>query len=68
MSYGVGNRHSSDLQLLWLCRMPATTVPIQPLAWEPPYASGEVLKSKKRKEEKKRKAAKNEVMQIFPKA
>ena len=39
MSCGVGHRHSSDL---W-CK-PAATAPIQPLAWEPPYAEGVTLK------------------------
>ena len=38
-----------DPVLLWLwCRL-AAIAPIRPLAWEPPYASGEVLKSKKKK-------------------
>ena len=37
------------LVLLWLrCRLVATA-PIQPLAWEPPYAAGVALKSKKKK-------------------
>ena len=30
----------SDPELLWLWRRPEATVPIQPLAWEPPYAEG----------------------------
>ena len=46
MSCGAGHRHGSDLTLLWLWRRPAATAPIQLLAWEPPYASGAVLKSK----------------------
>ena len=29
-----------DLALLWLWRRPVATAPIQPLAWEPPYAAG----------------------------
>ena len=34
----------SDPELLWLwCRLVATA-PIQPLAWEPPYATGAALK------------------------
>ena len=45
MSCGVGRRRSSDPVLLW-CR-PAATAPIGPLAWEPPYAAGVVLKRKK---------------------
>ena len=46
MSCGVGHRHSLDLALLWpWCSLEATA-PIQPLAWEPPYAAGEALKKK----------------------
>ena len=32
-----------DLALLWLWHRPAATVPIWPLAWEPPYAVGAAL-------------------------
>ena len=36
MSCGVGQRHGSELALLWLwCRLPAVA-PIRPLAWELP--------------------------------
>ena len=37
----------NDLALLWLWRRLAATAPIQPLAWEPPYAAAAALKSKK---------------------
>ena len=44
MNCGVGHGHSLDPELLWLwCRL-AATVPIGPLAWEPPYAMGAALK------------------------
>ena len=44
VSRGVGRRHSSDPALLWLwCRL-AATVPIRPLAWEPPYAADAAIK------------------------
>ena len=44
MSYGVGYRRGSDPVLLWLrCRL-AAVAPIQPLAWNPPYAVGAALK------------------------
>ena len=43
MSCGVGFRHVLDLALLWLWRRPAATVPVRPLAWEPPYATGTAL-------------------------
>ena len=39
----------SDPTLLWLWRRPAAAALIQPLAWEPPYAVGAALKSKKKK-------------------
>ena len=44
MSYGIGLRHSLELALLWLRCWLKTTAPIQPLAWEIPYAVGIVLK------------------------
>ena len=53
MSYSVGRRCGSDPKLLWLWCRPVATAPIRPLAWELPYATDVVLKSKK---EKKRKA------------
>ena len=31
---------SVAMALLWLWRRPVATAPIQPLAWEPPYAAG----------------------------
>ena len=40
MSCGVGCRRGSDPALLCLWRRPVATAPIQPLAWEPPYAAG----------------------------
>ena len=42
------HRRSLDPELLWLwCRL-AATAPIQSLAWEPPYASGEALEKTKK--------------------
>ena len=49
MSCGVGRRHGLDLMLLWLWCRPEATAPIQPLAWEPPYATGAALKRQKTK-------------------
>ena len=40
-------RRGSHLALLWLWHRLAATAPIQPLAWEFPYAEGTALKSKK---------------------
>ena len=40
--------------LLWLWRRLAATALIRPLAWEPPYAKGATLKSKKRKKKRKK--------------
>ena len=48
MNCAVGHRFDLDPKLLWLwlwCR-PAATAPTRPLAWKPPYASGDDLKSK----------------------
>ena len=53
MSCGVGRRHGSDPALLWLWPRPAAIAPIQPLAWEPPYAVGaarEMAKTQQKKE------------------
>ena len=51
MSWDVGHRHSLDLALTRLWHRPEATTPIRALAWEPPYATGKVLKIQKRKEE-----------------
>ena len=53
MICGVGHRHGLDLALLWLWYRLAATVPIRPLAWEPPYDAGMALKGQKDKEKKK---------------
>ena len=46
MSCGVGHSYSSDPVLLWLwCRLAAAAL-IQPLTWEPPYATGAALSKK----------------------
>ena len=55
VSCGVGHRCGSDLALLWLKCRPAATAPIQPLAWETPYAVGVALGKKKKKKKKKKK-------------
>ena len=52
MSRRVGHRHGSDPALLWLCRRPAATALIRPLAWEPPYVSGAALEKTKRQKKK----------------
>ena len=49
MSCGIDHRCSSDPALLWLWCRPAAIAPIQPLAWEPPYASGAAIKRQKTK-------------------
>ena len=45
--------HGLDLVLLWLWYRLAAVAPMWPLAWEPPHASGAILKSKKKKKEKR---------------
>ena len=55
MSCGVGHRRGSDPTLLWLWRGLVAIAPIQPLAWEPPYAAGAALeKVLKKKSDKKK--------------
>jgi len=53
VSCGVGHRRSLDPELLWLWRRPAATVPIRPLAWEPPYAERAALKKDKKIKKKR---------------
>ena len=59
MSCGVGCRRGSDPALLWLWlwlwRRLVATAPIQPLAWEPPYAAGAAQEMAKRQKNKKTK-------------
>ena len=49
MSCGVGHRHGSDSELLWLWCRPVARAPIGPLVWELPYAMGVALKKSKGK-------------------
>ena len=49
VSCRVGHRHGSYLVFLWLWCKPAAVALIRPLLWEPAYAAGEALKSKKKK-------------------
>ena len=50
VSFSVGCRCSWDLALLWLWSGSAAAAQIEPLAWEPPNASGVALKSKQTKQ------------------
>ena len=54
---GLGIWHRHELwcrSKLWLWHRPAAIAPIQPLAWEPPYAMDVALKSQKKKKKKKK--------------
>ena len=55
MSCGVGCRRGLDPELLWLWHRLASTAPIRPLAWEPPYAAGAALEKVKKTKKKKKK-------------
>ena len=44
----------------------AATAPIQPLAWETPYAAGAALKRQKTKDKKKKKLKKENNATIWP--
>ena len=57
MSCGVGCRHGSDPELLWLWRRPVATALIQPLIWKPPYATGVALEKAKRQKKKESKSS-----------
>ena len=48
VSCGIGRRYCSDPTLLWLWHRPEATAPIQPLAWEPPYATGVALEKRQK--------------------
>ena len=45
----MGFRRGSDPPLLWLWHRPTVTALIQPIAWEPPYASGVAPKKQTKK-------------------
>ena len=47
MSCGVGHRHGSDPMFLWLWYRLVAEALIQPIAFEPPHATGVALKKKK---------------------
>ena len=55
VSCGIGHRHDSDPELLWLWHRLATTALIGPLAWEPPCSMGAALIKKRQKVQKKKK-------------
>ena len=62
MDSGVVHRRGLDLALLWLWSRSAATVPIRPLAWEPPYAAGaaqEMAKKQKKKNKKQKNKTKH---------
>ena len=46
-SCSIGCRSSLDLVLPWLWHRPSAADPVQPLAWELPYAAGAAPKRKK---------------------
>ena len=50
MSCSVGRRSRLEPTLLWWWCKLEVRAQIRPLAWEPPYATGVALKSKKTKE------------------
>ena len=48
VSCGVCRRRASDPTWLWLWCRPAAAAPVQPVAWERPYATGAALKRPKK--------------------
>ena len=66
MSCGVGPRRGSDLALLWLwCRLAAVAL-IEPLAWEPPYATSVALEKKERKGKERKEKEKMSALLLQP--
>ena len=55
MSCGAVHRHGSDPELFCLWLWLAAAALIQPLAWEPPYATDADLKSKKASDQEREK-------------
>ena len=53
MSCGAVCRHGSDPELLWLWYKLTAIALIEPLVWEPPYATSTVLEKTKKKTKKK---------------
>ena len=58
VSCGVGHQCGSDSALLCLWHKLAATTLIPPHTWEPPYAEGVALKSKKKKRKQKEQTSK----------
>ena len=52
MSWGIGHRCGLDSKLLWLWCRPASIAPIEPLAWESPWAVGVAQEMAKRQKKK----------------
>ena len=67
MSCVVGLRHG--LEFLWLWGRLAAVALIQPLAWEPPYATGsgprKGKRTKKKKKERKKERKKEQFCQCY---
>ena len=53
MNRAVDKRQGSDLMLLWLWHRLEAAAPIQPLAWEIPYAARAALKKPRKKKKTK---------------
>ena len=51
----MGHRRGPEPTLLWLWRRLVAAAPIQPLAWEPPYAAGAAQEMAKRQKTKNKK-------------
>ena len=53
ISCGIGRRHGWDPMWLWLWHRVAAVVPMRPLAWELPNATGAALKRQTKTKTKK---------------
>ena len=52
---GINSIYGSNPMLLWLWSRPAAAALIRPLPWEPPYATGSALKTKRKERKRERK-------------
>ena len=64
MNCGVGCKCRLDPALLWLWHRPAAAVPIRPLTWGPPCATGVVLKRQNQKTKQNKKQTKKTIANL----
>ena len=66
MSCGVGHRHGSDPDLLWLWHRLVAKALIRPLAWEPPYGAAQEMAKRQKQTNKQKSHQHCRRVPIFP--